>query len=84
MLLMLGNYIFFFLQKTRESVKNNEYNEREYVKQLEDEKHQLIEKQRSLTWESANKQRESEKYHREISYLKAELKRLTAMMDDQK
>ncbi|XP_001945549.2 centrosomal protein of 135 kDa [Acyrthosiphon pisum] len=72
------------LKKTRESVKNNEYNEREYIKQLEDEKHQLIEKQRSLTWESANKQRESEKYHREISHLKAELKRLTAMMDDQK
>ncbi|CAH1725441.1 centrosomal protein of 135 kDa-like isoform X1 [Aphis gossypii] len=72
------------LRKIRESVKNDEYNEREYVKQLEDEKHKLIEKQRSLTWESANKQRESEKYLREISHLKAELKRLTAMMDDQK
>ncbi|XP_025196945.1 centrosomal protein of 135 kDa-like [Melanaphis sacchari] len=72
------------LRKTREFVKNNEYNEWEYVKQLEDEKHQLIEKQRSLTWESANKERESEKYLREISHLKSELKRLSAMMDDQK
>ncbi|KAL5242925.1 hypothetical protein ACI65C_010335 [Semiaphis heraclei] len=72
------------LKKTREAVKNNEYNEREYIKQLEDEKHQLIEKQRSLTWESCNKQRESEKCHREISHLKTELKRLTAMIDDQK
>jgi len=51
---------------------------------LEDEKHQLIEKQRSLTWESCNKQRESEKCHREISHLKTELKKLTAMIDDQK
>jgi len=51
---------------------------------LEDEKHHLIEKQRSLTWESTNKQRESEKCHREISYLKTELKRLNAMIDDQK
>lgn len=76
--------MFFFFQKTRESVESNEYNEREYVKQLEDEKHQLVEKQRSLTWESANKQREMEKYLREIAHLKAEVKRFTAMMDEQK
>lgn len=72
------------MKKTRESVESNEYNEREYVKQLEDEKHQLIEKQRSLTWDSNNKQREVEKYFREVSHLKAELKRHVAMMDDQK
>jgi len=51
---------------------------------LEGEKHQLIEKHRSLTWESANKQREADKYLREIAHLKAELKRYIAMMDDQK
>ncbi|XP_025415331.1 centrosomal protein of 135 kDa-like [Sipha flava] len=72
------------LKKTRESVESNEYNEREYIKQLEDEKHQLIEKQRSLTWDNNNKQREADKYFREVSQLKAELKRHIAMMDDQK
>lgn len=51
---------------------------------MENEKHQLIEKQRSLTWESANKEREHDKHIREIAYLKAELKRYVAMMDDQK
>lgn len=51
---------------------------------MENDKHHLIEKQRALTWESANKQRETEKYLREISHLKAELKRHLAMMDDQK
>lgn len=65
-------------------METNEYNEREYIKQLEDEKHQLIEKQRSLTWEKANKLHESEKYLREISHLKADLKKHIAMMDDQK
>ncbi|VVC32431.1 Hypothetical protein CINCED_3A018546 [Cinara cedri] len=72
------------LKKTKESIENNEYNEREYVQQLENEKHQLIEKHRSLTWENRNKQRDTEKYLREISYLKAELKRQISMMDDQK
>lgn len=54
------------------------------MKQLENEKHQLIEKQRSLTWESTNKQCEVEKYLREIANLKVELKRHLSMMDDQK
>jgi hypothetical protein len=44
----------------------------------------LIEKQRSLTWDNNNKQREADKYFREVSQLKAELKRHIAMMDDQK
>jgi len=51
---------------------------------LENEKYQLIEKQRSFTWESANKQREADKFLREITHLKAELKRYIAMLDDQK
>lgn len=72
------------MKKTRESVESNEYNEREYVKQLENEKHQLIEKQRSLTWETTNKQHEADKHLREITNLKTELKRLKAMTDDQK
>ncbi|XP_050442844.1 centrosomal protein of 135 kDa-like isoform X2 [Adelges cooleyi] len=72
------------LKKTRDSVESNEYNEREYVKRLENEKHQLIEKQRSLTWESANKQREAEKYVRDITHMKTELKRHKAIIDDQK
>lgn len=54
------------------------------MKQLENEKHQLIEKHRLLTWENTNKQCEAEKYLKEISHLKVELKRHIYMIDDQK
>lgn len=65
-------------------MESNEYNEREYIKKLEEEKHHLLEKRRSLTWETANKQQEVDKYLREITQLKAELKRHISMLDDQK
>ncbi|XP_050532393.1 centrosomal protein of 135 kDa-like isoform X2 [Daktulosphaira vitifoliae] len=72
------------LKKTRESIDSNEYNEHEYVKQLEKEKHLLLEKQQTLTWESANKQYEIEKYQDSSSRLKAEIKKLTNIINDQK
>lgn len=68
----------------KKSVESNEYNEREYIKRLENEKYQLIEKQRSFMWESTNKQRETEKYLRDISHLKDECKSHISMLDDQK
>lgn len=65
-------------------MENNEFNEREYIKQLEEEKHQLFEKKQSLTWENVNKQQEIDKYLREIAHLKAELKIHIAINNDLK
>lgn len=65
-------------------MENNEFNEREYIKKLEEEKHQLFEKKQSLTWENVNKQRVVDKHLREIAYLKAELKRHIDINNDLK